>query len=98
MKHVFKTLEINLPKLEIGKPKKPCRYKVATCIIEKDSIVCVREISFMDDSEMTKAAKTRCEEHDSILVNIALECGLQVNGVIAPNMEYFGVILGDVTF
>lgn len=98
MKHVFKTLEINLPKLEIGKPKKPCTYKVTTSIIEKDSIVCVREIAFIDDSEITKAAKMWCEEHNSILVNIALKGGLQVNGVIAPNMEYFGVILGDVTF
>lgn len=98
MKHVFKSLLVNVPKAEIGKAKKQNECKTATCIIEKDEIVAVDQIIFFNNSAEELEANKWCTEHNMILASIILKNGVIIRNIVAPNMEYFGVILGDVTF
>ena len=98
MKHVFKQLQINQPKTKVGEGYKPCQFKTTTVIIDLEHISAIVECGSFRENKLCCEVEDWLEEHKVIATKIVLKDGTCFSNIIAPNMEYFGVILGDVTF
>lgn len=98
-KHLFKRLITYQPKPEIGKSEKPKReFEVCSTIVDLNEISAIQQntkIIFDDDD---RAIQAWMADKDLIMTTIVLKNGRLLPNILAPNMEYFDVILGDVTF
>ena len=99
MKHVFKQLQIYQPKTRVGESHKPCQFKTSCVILDLEYISAIVECVFFENvSTSEDEVLNWLKEKHLILANIILKDGSKCNNIIVPNMDYFGVILGDVTF
>ena len=99
MKHVFKQLQVYHPTTRVGESYKPCQFKTSTAIIDLEYISAVVEcVAFKNENKINDEILDWLEKRQLILVKITLKDGTQFPNIIVPNMEYFGVILNDVTF
>ena len=98
MKKVFKQLQVHQPKTKVGESYKPCQFKTSTVIIDLEYICAIVECSTFRENKFCCEVEDWLEEHKVIAVKIVLKDGTCCSNILVPNMEYFGVILGDVTF
>lgn len=99
MKHVFKQLAVYQPKTKVGESYKPCQFKTGTVIIDLEFISAVGEcVIFENENKQNDEIFDWLKEKQLILAKIILKDGSKVPNIIVPNMEYFGIILGDVSF
>ena len=99
MKHVFKQLNIYRPSTKIGESYKPCQFETSCVIIDLKHISAVIEYTiFKDESKAANETADWLKKRNLIMVKIVMKDGSYVSNVLAPNMNYFGVILNDVTF
>jgi hypothetical protein len=98
-KHLFKRLVTYQPKPEISKSEKPKReFEVCSTIVDLNEISAVLQdtkIIFDDDD---RAKQAWLADKGLILATILLKNGRLLPNILVPKMEYFGIILGDVTF
>ena len=98
MKHVFKQLQIHQHKTIVGESYKPCQFKTSTAIIDLEYISAIVECSSFRENKFCEEIEDWLEKHNVVATKIVLKDGTCVSNIIVPNMEYFGTILGDVTF
>ena len=99
MKHVFKQLQVYQPTTRVGESYKPCQFKTSTAIIDLEYISAVVEcVTFKNESKLNDEISDWLENRQLTIVKIILKDGSKIPNIIVPNMEYFGVILNDVTF
>lgn len=98
MKHVFKQLQIYQPKTKVGESYKPCQFKTTTVIIDLEYISAIVECGSFRENKLCCEFEDWLEEHKVIATKVVLKDGTCISNIIVPNMEYFGIILGDVTF
>lgn len=99
MKHVFKQLQIYRPETRVGESHKPCQFKTGCVIIDLECISAIAECTIFENiSRFDDEVLNWLEKKHLILANIVLKDGSKCNNILVPNMNYFGVILGDVTF
>jgi len=99
MKHVFKQLAVYQPKTKVGESYKPSRFEIGTAIIDLEYISAVYEcVIFENENKQDDEVLNWLKEKQLILARIILKDGTKFSNIIVPNMNYFGIILGDVTF
>ena len=99
MKHVFKQLHIYQPTTRIGESYKPCQFKIGHIIIDLEHISAIVEcIIFESETKYANEVSDWLEKRNLIAVKIVMKDGSEFNNIIVPNMNYFGIILNDVTF
>lgn len=99
MKHVFKQLQVYQPTTRVGESYKPCQFKTSTAIIDLEYISAIVEcVIFKNKSKTNDEILDWLEKRQLILAKIVLKDGSSFGNIIVPNMNYFGVILNDVTF
>lgn len=99
MKHVFKQLQVYQPTTRVGESYKPCQFKTSTVIIDLEYISAIVEcVIFKNESKTNDEILDWLEKRQLMLAKIVLKDGSKVSNIIVPNMNYFGVILNDVTF
>lgn len=99
MKHVFKQLQIYQPTTRVGESYKPCQFKTSHVIIDLEHISAIVEVViFGNESKYANEVLDWLEKRHLIVAKIILKDGTVFNNIIVPNMNYFGVILNDVTF
>ena len=99
MKHVFKQLQIYQPTTRVGESYKPCQFKTTSVIIDLEYISAIVECTiFENESKYANEVSDWLEKRHLIVAKIVLKDGTTFNNIIVPNMNYFGVILNDVTF
>lgn len=99
MKHVFKQLQVYQSKTRVGESYKPCQFKTSTAIIDLEYISAIVEcVIFKNESKTNDEILDWLEKKQLTLVKIILKDGSSFGNIIVPNMNYFGIILNDVTF
>jgi len=99
MKHVFKQLQVYQPTTRVGEVYKPCQFKTSCVIIDLKHISAIVECApFKEESKAIKEISDWLENKHLIVAKILMKNGLVLNNILAPNMNYFGTILNDVTF
>lgn len=99
MKHVFKQLQVYQPTTRVGESYKPCQFKTSTTIIDLEYISAVAEcVTFENRNKSDDEVSDWLEKRQLTLATIILKDGSRFSNIIVPNMNYFGVILNDVTF
>ena len=99
MKHVFKQLQVYQPTTRVGESYKPCQFKTITAIIDLEYISAIVEcVIFENRNKSDDEVLDWLEKRQLALATIILKDGSRFSNIIVPNMNYFGVILNDVTF
>ena len=99
MKHVFKQLQVYHPTTRVGESYKPCQFKTTSAIIDLEWISAIVECAiFETENKYANEVLDWLEKKHLIAAKIVLKDGTTLNNIVVPDMNYFGIILNDVTF